>query len=42
MGRDALREDWPPLLEAVYALSVPDGEGPDQEEPAGTRRVPAA
>ena len=24
MGRDALREDWPPMLEAVYALSVPD------------------
>ncbi|MDN5856875.1 MAG: DUF3141 domain-containing protein, partial [Actinomycetia bacterium] len=25
MGRDALREDWPPLMEAVYALSTGTG-----------------
>ncbi len=50
MGRDALREDWPPLLEAVYALSVP-GAKPGRRrgrgaaavvgDPAGTPRVPA-
>ncbi len=49
MGRDALREDWPPLLEAVYALSVPDREPTSRRsravaavsDPAGTPRVPA-
>ncbi len=49
MGRDALREDWPPLLDAVYALSVP-GRAPAHRsdraaavviDPAGTPRVPA-
>lgn len=51
MGRDALREDWPPLLEAVYALSVPVGKPARRRgrgaaaavgDPAGTPRVPAA
>lgn len=50
MGRDALREDWPPLLEAVYALSVPPakpgrrrgrGAAAVVSDPAGTPRVPA-
>jgi poly(3-hydroxyalkanoate) synthetase len=49
MGRDALREDWPPLLEAVYALSVPDRKPASRRgravaavsDPAGTPRVPA-
>ncbi len=27
MGRDALRGDWPPLLEAVYGLSAPQSGG---------------
>jgi poly(3-hydroxyalkanoate) synthetase len=44
MGRDALREDWPPLMEAVYALST--GHGPRRARPAvadpgSTPRLPA-
>lgn len=48
MGRDALREDWPPLMAAVYALSVAGPAAGDARElrsavadPAGTPRVPA-
>jgi poly(3-hydroxyalkanoate) synthetase len=48
MGRDALREDWPPLLDAVYALSVPGKPAKRKgraaaavSDPAGTPRVPA-
>jgi len=50
MGRDALREDWPPLLEAVYEHSVPDvtsahrparGAAAVVGDPTGTPRVPA-
>jgi poly(3-hydroxyalkanoate) synthetase len=50
MGRDALREDWPPLLEAVYELSVPATAAPRPRgrgaaaavgDPTGTPRVPA-
>ncbi|MCW2717649.1 alpha/beta fold hydrolase [Pseudonocardia sp.] len=50
MGRDALREDWPPLLEAVYELSVPAtaaqrprgrGAAAAVGDPTGTPRVPA-
>ncbi len=46
MGRDALREDWPPLLDAVYALSAHD-DGPAGDaaaavvDPGRTPRVPA-
>jgi poly(3-hydroxyalkanoate) synthetase len=46
MGRDALREDWPVLMESVYAHSV--GEGPRGRrrpaavaDPGRTPRVPA-
>lgn len=44
MGRDALREDWPPLMEAVCALSA--GHGPRRGRPAvvdpgSTPRIPA-
>ncbi len=46
MGRDALRTDWPPLMEAVYALSTPT---PNRrrtptpvEDPTDTQRLPAA
>lgn len=44
MGRDALREDWPPLMEAVYALSSP---APARRrptavaDPTDTPRLPA-
>ena len=51
MGRDALRGDWPPLMEAVYALSGPDVADKDPKrgrrtadvvtDPRGTPRVPA-
>lgn len=51
MGRDALRGDWPPLMEAVYALSGPDTARNDPRrgrrtadvvtDPRGTPRVPA-
>jgi poly(3-hydroxyalkanoate) synthetase len=52
MGREALRTDWPPLMEAVRALSVagPEGVGADRREthagdvvadPGGTPEVPA-
>jgi poly(3-hydroxyalkanoate) synthetase len=50
MGRDALREDWPPLMEAVHALSVPATAGATKRsrrtadavaDPGRTPRVPA-
>ncbi|HET6259908.1 MAG TPA: alpha/beta fold hydrolase [Pseudonocardia sp.] len=52
MGRDALRTDWPPLLEIVRALSEPQpaGAAPRRRrgrtadvvaDPGGTPRVPA-
>jgi poly(3-hydroxyalkanoate) synthetase len=48
MGRDALREDWPPLLEAVHALSASRTPARRRgraaaavSDPAGTPRVPA-
>jgi poly(3-hydroxyalkanoate) synthetase len=52
MGREALRTDWPPLMEAVHALSVarPEGVGGNHRErhagdvvadPGGTPEVPA-
>src|ERR1700754_2437903 len=52
MGRDALRKDWPPLMEAVHELSVPQragsvrGRGRNRAEdavadPGATPRVPA-
>jgi poly-beta-hydroxyalkanoate depolymerase len=52
MGRDALRTDWPPLLETVRALSVPQPAGAATRrshgqtadvvaDPGGTPRVPA-
>lgn len=52
MGRDALREDWPPLMEAVYALSTPKPSSPGKRrnarrtadavsDPAETQRLPA-
>lgn len=52
MGRDALREDWPPLMEAVYALSSPTPSSPAARkrarrtadavsDPAHTHRLPA-
>jgi len=47
MGRDALREDWPPLLEAVCALSTPTRKKRGRraaavvDDPTGTPRVPA-
>lgn len=47
MGRDALRTDWPPLMEAVYALSTP-APNPRRrtptpvEDPTDTHRLPAA
>jgi poly(3-hydroxyalkanoate) synthetase len=52
MGRDALRKDWPPLMEAVYELSVPEtsgaARGRDRDraadavaDPGDTPRVPA-
>jgi poly(3-hydroxyalkanoate) synthetase len=52
MGRDALRKDWPPLMEAVHELSVPQragsvrGRGRKRAEdavadPGATPRVPA-
>jgi poly(3-hydroxyalkanoate) synthetase len=51
MGRDALREDWPPLMEAVHALSVDRPVGAPKArgrrtaaavaDPGSTPRVPA-
>ncbi|RZT85352.1 poly(3-hydroxyalkanoate) synthetase [Pseudonocardia sediminis] len=51
MGRDALRQDWPPLMEEVYAHSTPKPAGKSSgrrrstvravADPAGTPRVPA-
>jgi poly(3-hydroxyalkanoate) synthetase len=44
MGRDALREDWPPLMEAVYALSspAPARHRPSAvADPTDTPRLPA-
>ncbi|MHA6795123.1 alpha/beta fold hydrolase [Pseudonocardia bannensis] len=47
MGRDALREDWPPLLEAIYEHSVqrPDptsnGAGATKRKRAATKAVSA-
>ncbi|MDN5919120.1 MAG: DUF3141 domain-containing protein [Pseudonocardia sp.] len=51
MGRDALRQDWPPLMEEVYAHSTPKPAGKASgrrrssvrsvADPAGTPRVPA-
>lgn len=47
MGRDALREDWPPLMEAVYALSSPAPRTKARRtadavsDPAETHRLPA-
>jgi poly(3-hydroxyalkanoate) synthetase len=52
MGRDALRKDWPPLMEAVHELSVPQRAGSAGSrgrnraadavaDPGATPRVPA-
>ncbi len=47
MGRDALREDWPPLMEAVYALSSPAARkgvrrtADAVSDPTDTHRLPA-
>jgi poly-beta-hydroxyalkanoate depolymerase len=47
MGRDALREDWPAMMAAVYAVSVPGGgTGPGPAgravaDPGDSPRVPA-
>ncbi|MHA6783648.1 DUF3141 domain-containing protein [Pseudonocardia saturnea] len=47
MGRDALREDWPPLMEAVYALSTGTGKAQRKtrvmavNDPGDTPRLPA-
>lgn len=45
MGRDALRDDWPPLMEAVYALSAPGVTRRERAgavaDPGDTPRIPA-
>ncbi len=47
MGRDALREDWPPLMDAVYALSTGTGKAQRKaraaavNDPGDTPRLPA-
>ena len=51
MGRDALRQDWPPLMEEVYRHSTPKPAGKASgrrrssvravADPSGTPRVPA-
>ncbi|QJY44421.1 alpha/beta hydrolase [Pseudonocardia broussonetiae] len=45
MGRDALRDDWPPLMEAVYALSAPGAPRRERAgavaDPGDTPRLPA-
>ncbi|NMH96329.1 alpha/beta fold hydrolase [Pseudonocardia acidicola] len=42
MGRDALREDWPPLLEAVYEHSVPRADPAAGGAGAAERTLAAA